>query len=119
MPTLDNVLIVLKHNFYKCSIVCTHHGCVEVDSSTGGPIGDASDTKNPTDFEEVRKFQGSVSRVEGYAVNCIPLFAVDLTSRTCKYDGFGCVYETIVIRSLWVWPWSTGCKIGSAKKEKS
>lgn len=64
VPTLDNVLIVLEHNFNKRSIVCTHHGCVEVDSSTGRPIRDASNAKNPSNVEEVRKLQGSVSRDE-------------------------------------------------------
>lgn len=83
MITLDNVLIVLEHNFNKCSIVCTHHRCVEVDASTGRPIGDASNPENPSDFEEVGKLQGSVSRDKGHAVNGIPLFVVDLTGRTC------------------------------------
>ena len=97
MPTLDNVLIVLEHNFNKRSVVCTHHGCVEVHSSTGRAIGDTSDAKNPSYFEEVGKFQGSVSRDEGDSVNRISLFAVDYASRSFKYDGSACVYQTIVI----------------------
>ena len=54
---------------------------------------------------------GGIRRHKGYAVYCISLLAIDETCRVGEPDCFGGVYETIMVRTLRIRPWSTCCKI--------
>lgn len=77
MPTLDEIFVVLEHDFNVSSVVSTHYRGVLVDSSTGWPVGDASDAENSSDFEEVGDLQGSIRRNKRHAVDGVSLLPVD------------------------------------------
>lgn len=76
MPTLDEVFVVLEHDFDVGSVIGTHYGGVLVDSATVWPVGDASDAENASDFEEVGHLQGRIRRNKRHAVHGVSLLPV-------------------------------------------
>ena len=111
MPALHNVLIVLEYNFHKCSIRKSQNWRVQVQSSTIRSVRYAILLENSLNFEVVCELHGSVWCNKGHAIDSISLLAIDLTSWICHYDSSGSVDHSIVVWTLWIWPWSTCSKI--------
>lgn len=109
--TLNNVFRVLKHNFNKSSEISAHNRSVQIQTSSGGIWWYAANAKNSSNFEVVSQLQGSVSWDKGNAVDSISLFAMDLTSTTRQPDSSAGFYHAIMVRALWIRPWSASCEI--------
>lgn len=114
MIALNDVLVVLEDDLDKCSEVSLHNRCVLVYATTSGSVRYTSHAENARDFEEIGELQRSVRGNIRYTVNCVSLFAVHLTSWTRKYDSSACIYQTVMVGSLWVWPWTASCQVSPA-----
>lgn len=108
---LHDIFIVLKNNFNVCSVVSAYDTRVKVYPSISRSIRHTSNSKNSINFEVVCNFQRSVGWFKRHTVDCIPLLAINLTSKAGKADSPGRVNHTIVVRALWIGPWSTRRKI--------
>jgi len=111
MPWLHRILPILEHNLHILMEISTHHSSLEVGIASGGRGRDASNIENSGNVEVVSKFQWSVWCNIRYTVDSIPLLAIYVRSRVCKHDGSSRLDQSIVIRSLRVWSWSTCCQV--------
>lgn len=82
MIALKDVLVVLEDDLDKRSVISLQNRGVKINATTSGSVGNASDTVNAGDAEEVGEFKRSVRGNIRHAVNSVSLFAVHLTSRT-------------------------------------
>lgn len=112
MPALNDVFVVLEHKFDEGSVISTQDGGVKVQCPASRPVRDASHAENSSNFEVVRQLEGSVCRDKRHTIHSISLLAIHLTGRIFQHVSLGCVNQSIVVGTLWVWPGSTCCKIG-------
>lgn len=64
MPTLDHVLVVLKHNLDERSILGVHDRGVEVNGFIDWVVGNASQSEDAGDVEVVSEFERGIGRNE-------------------------------------------------------